>query len=480
MPLGELPPTHFFFRSIGIWLSDPRWVVILQFLGTLIIIVIFAESVSRLFTNPFIGFLTGFTLMTSWPFLYNSFALLADQVFFICFTAHLASIIFAAKAASRRSFLCAGIFGGLAIALKPAGIFLVFAVPFLLVIFKGRLKSVVRHMVFPFLIILAGSVWLNYWLFSSFSLSNIGGATTSMNTFLLLKKDTSAQPQNLAQSIAEAGKTHRIAIEKLQSARDRSDYFRDHVTSLNTKAVNLAARYLKDQNIKTRSHKTKAEYVSEFFGKNSSLNEQYNKSANSEFIGVPWYNGLDRWQEINENLTEIAVCAILENKIQWLNLTLSKLYAGWAEVIPFFSMKRNLGPNIYLKNSNSNELVRGQQTDAWWTAGFTGYWVNLFDLIAALAFAISVLFPLPILILGMTLFVLAKFVKAVFYFQYIDPVIAALSYSAICLLLYHLEMSVVQVHFPRLLTAGIPAAVLLAVSVLGLRQLIRNSPRASS
>ena len=93
-------------------------------------------------------------------------------------------------------------------------------------------------------------------------------------------------------------------------------------------------------------------------------------------------------------------------------------------------MKRNLGPNSYLKNSNSNELVRGQQTDAWWTNGFTGYWVNFFDLIAALTFAVSILFPLPILILGMSMFVLAKFVKAVFYFQYIDPVIAALGYSA--------------------------------------------------
>ena len=75
------------------------------------------------------------------------------------------------------------------------------------------------------------------------------------------------------------------------------------------------------------------------------------------------------------------------------------------------------------------------------------------------------------------MFVLAKFVKAVFYFQYIDPVIAALGYSAICLLLYHLEMSVVQ---NRLLTAGMPPAVLLAISVLGLRRLIRNSSGAGS
>ena len=469
-----------FFRSIGIWLSDPRWIVIFQFLATLVAIIIFAESVSRLFINPMIGFLTGFALMTSWPFFYNSFALLADQVFFICLTAHLASIIFAAKSASRRSFLCAGIFGGLAIALKPAGIFLVFAVPLLLVIFRDRLKFVVTQTIAPFLIILAGSVCLNYWLFSSFSLSNIGGATTSMNTFLLLKKDTSARPQKLAQSIAESGEIHQLAMEKLQSAKDRSNYFRNHATGLNTKAVDLAASYLEEQNNKMRPHKTKAEYVSEFFGKNSSLNEQYNKFASSEFIDVPWYNGVDRWQEINGNLTEIAVHAILENKIAWLNLTLSKLYAGWAEVIPFFSMKRNLGPNSYLKNSNSNELVRGQQTDAWWTNGFTGYWVNFFDLIAALTFAVSILFPLPILILGMSMFVLAKFVKAVFYFQYIDPVIAALGYSAICLLLYHLEMSVVQIHFPRLLTAGMPPAVLLAISVLGLRRLIKNSPSAGS
>ena len=98
-----------------------------------------------------------------------------------------------------------------------------------------------------------------------------------------------------------------------------------------------------------RPHKTKAEYVSEFFGKNSVAKRTYNKFASSEFIDVPWYNGVDRWQEINENLNEIAVLAILENKIAWLNLTLSKLYAGWAEVIPFFSMKRNLGPNSYLK-----------------------------------------------------------------------------------------------------------------------------------
>lgn len=467
-----------FFRSIGIWLSDPRWVVILQFLATLIIIVIFAESVSRLFTNPFIGFLTGFTLITSWPFLYNSFALLADQVFFICLTAHLASFIFAVISKRRISFLCAGIFAGLAIALKPAGIFLIFAVPFLLVIFRAHLKTVVAFMISPFLIILAGSVFLNYWLFSSVSLSNIGGATTSVNSFLLLQKDTSVRPHKLARSIAASGEIHRLAMDKLQLAKDRSDYFRDHVTSLNTQAVSLAAHYFKEQNISKRYRNAQAEYLSEFFGKKSVLNERYNVFASSEFMNVPWYNGLDHWLEINEKLAEIAARAILENKTQWLKLTLNKLYAGWAEVIPFFSMKRNLGPNLYLKLGASNELLKSQQADGWWAAGFIRYWVNFFDLIASVTFAISILIPLPILIFGMTLFVLAKFVKAIINCESIDPVIVALAYSAICLFLYHLEMSVVQIHFPRLLTAGMPPAVLLAVSVLGLRQLIRNSSRA--
>ena len=444
------------------------------------IIIIFAESVSRLFVNPLIGLLTGFTLMTSWPFLYNSFALLADQIFFICLTAHLASIIFAAKSPSSISFLCAGIFGGLAIALKPAGIFLVFALPILLVIFRAHLKSVMTFMIAPFLIILAGSVSLNYWLFSNVSLSNFGGATTSVNSFLLLQNDTLVQPQKLARSIAASGKIHQTAMKKLQFAKDRSDYIREHVTSLNTEAVRLTARYFKEQNTITRSHKAQAEYLSEFFGKKSVLNERYNTFASSEFINVPWYNGVDHWLEINEKLTEIAVLAILENKNQWLKLTLTKLYAGWTEVIPFFSMKRNLGPNIYLKNSTSNELLRSQQTDDWWTSGFTKDWVIFFDLIASVIFAVSIFFPLPILIFSMSLLVLAKFVRAVSCSQSIDPVIAALAYSAICLLLYHLEMSVVQIHFPRLLTAGMPPAVLLAISVLGLRRLIRNSSGASS
>ena len=161
-----------------------------------------------------------------------------------------------------------------------------------------------------------------------------------------------------------------------------------------------------------------------------------------------------------------------------MKLTLNKLYAGWAEVIPFFSMKRNLGPNLYLKLGAANELLKSQQADGWWAAGFIRYWVNFFDLMASVTFAISILIPLPILIFGMTLFVLAKFVKAIINCESIDPVIVALAYSAICLFLYHLEMSVVQIHFPRLLTAGMPPAVLLAVSVLGLRQLIRNSSRA--
>ena len=103
--------------------------------------------------------------------------------------------------------------------------------------------------------------------------------------------------------------------------------------------------------------------------------------------------------------------------------------------------------------------------------------MNFFDLIASVTFAFSILLPLPILIFGMTLFVLAKFVKAIINYQHIDPIVAILAYSAIYLFLYHLVMSVIQIHFPRLLTAGMPPAVLLAVSVLGLHQLMKNSAR---
>ena len=115
--------------------------------------------------------------------------------------------------------------------------------------------------------------------------------------------------------------------------------------------------------------------------------------------------------------------------------------------------------------------------NARWARGFTKYWVNFFDLIASVTFAFSILLPLPILIFGMTLFVLAKFVKAIINYQHIDPIVAILAYSAICLFLHHLEMSVVQIDFPWLLTAWIPPAVLLGVSVLGLHQLIKNSAR---
>ena len=69
-------------RSLGLWFPHLVWIVLLQYVATLGVILVYAEAVNRMFNSPVIGFLIGFTLLTSWPFLFYSFALLADQMFF--------------------------------------------------------------------------------------------------------------------------------------------------------------------------------------------------------------------------------------------------------------------------------------------------------------------------------------------------------------------------------------------------------------
>jgi len=461
-------------RILGLWFSDIAWIVLFQFTATLVVILVFAEAVRRMFSSSVIGFFVGFTLLTSWPFLFYSFALLADQLFFICLTAHLASLCFAANHPTRSAFLGAGIFAGLAIILKPAGLFLLFAMPLLLISFRHHIRAVICWLFLPFLMGLAGLVGVNYLINSEFTLTSLGGVATSVNSYLLLRKDTIAEPNELAVNMAKAGAAHRNNYAKLKSAENRSDYFRDHVTDLNTQAVRAAVKHLKIRNGVESSDRTAANRMMNYFGERSQLNRRYNEFVTTELRQVPWFAGLQYWSQINRTLKNIAIGAILENKTEWLKMSWHKFYSGWFEVIPFFSMRRNLGPNDYLGGSVSGGLKKGKQEKGWWNGGISKYWVLAFDIAASVMFIISIILPLPLIIFGVIVVSLLGITRSLFRHKQLNPILGVVAYSALCLILYHLEMSVIQIHFPRLLTAGMPMAVLLLFSVFKLNQLVRS------
>jgi len=461
-------------RSLGLWFPHLVWIVLLQYVATLGVILVYAEAVNRMFNSPVIGFLIGFTLLTSWPFLFYSFALLADQMFFIFLTAHFASLCFAAKLPTRSAFLSAGVFAGLAIIFKPAGLFLLFAMPLLLISFRHRIRAVIGYLFLPYFIGLAGLLGVNYSINSDFTLTSLGGVTTSVNSYLLLRENTTAEPSELAVNMAKAGARHRNAYAKLNSAATRSDYFRDHVTDLNTQAVRATLKYLKNRDGLEASDRTTANKIMNYFGERSLLNRRYNEFVDTEFRQMPWFEGTQYWSQVNRTLKNIAIGAILENKTGWLKMSWRKFYSGWFEVIPFFSMRRNLGPNDYLAGDVSSGLKKGRQEEGWWYGAISKYWVYAFDLIASVMFFVSVILPLPLIILGVIVVLIIGVVGALFRHNQLNPILGVVTYSALCLILYHLEMSLVQIHFPRLLTAGMPMAALLLYSVFKLNQLIRN------
>jgi len=454
----------FFVRIIADISNDPNSVTIIQFAVALLAVGILIAVIHRLFQSGLVSTLAGLFLMTSWPWFFYSYVVLPENLFTAFIVFHLAAAYACARKPSSIRFLAAGVTAFFCILMKPSGIFLLASIPFFLVVFPGYRWRVVGSFILPLAFLLGGQSAVNHQVLGYSGLSNFTGAALAPNALHLLEPKPGNRHARLSDALSREASRYRQEFDRAGYGPGDFDRIRNNFTPMTSIVLAEAARYQSVISRGTAAPGEAAQDQPRFFKNGSPLNRSY--WALTEKVGYTWewWPMAPFWNDLNKTLRELAIDAHRNNPVEWLKFTSWKLYQGWLEVIPFFSLSRNLGPNNYVAPQNDGSLIVTRQSAGWIAARQASLSTKIFDGLAALPFLASLLLPLPLAILGICLSMSGRFVATVFWGGEFDTRSIVLMYSAICLLVYHFELAVAHIALTRYVTAGIPFALILLIA----------------
>lgn len=451
-------------RLAAMLTSVPQAMIWLQVAGTVGAILFLAETLRRVTGDGLAAALAGFLFLASWPMFIYAFHLLADQPFLICILIHFAFAARAFEDTSPKWLWGMAVTAMAAVTLRPAGHFLILAVPLLLLLRPALWRRILIHMVAPMAMIAMVLAGAHQHALGFFGLSSFAGLTLSSNALYLVKPETPSSDPELMALFTRHGAEYRSRLDVIPDNYMRFDEVRRAAAPLTNWALVTVARRIPSGD---SGAQTREEAMLAWAARLSSLNRLYSEASRMKRPPHPT-TILPVWQETNARLTRLAMEVFAHDPAETIRFTAWKLAWGWREVLPMFSMRRNLGPNEYLAPDRPDEGYRLWQKPDRYETGTPQAVAALHDAFAALALGLSLVLPLPLIILaagiGAPLWCAARLVRR----RPVPAAAALAAYAGLTLLAYHAEVAFAQVGLARFLTAGMPMAVLLLVLPLAM------------
>jgi hypothetical protein len=460
-----------FIRLLAVLTPSPAAVAVAQLSLTLISILFFVDVIRRVLQGGVAALLAGLFLLTSWPLLYYSFTLLTDQLFVILLLVHFGFAGLTAEKPTALRLLALGATTGIAVALRPAGYFLLIAIPVFVVALPDFRKRIAVFMVFPLAAILLAVALANFSVFGYFGLSSFAGGSMVPNMAYLLRADTPTKHPELAQKLLTIFSPFQAQIAAIEDNKERFDTIDGSGWLLVSQALDIATSEVTGAAAKPWQRLT-------VFDNLSALNRLYGSVSGEFFVErSPWRRAVDQWGPVNELLADISWDAHRADPGRAALYIAWKLYRGWTQVMPSFSMRRNLSQNEFVDPNRADLKFRAKQANNWSDIEPVVTVAKVFDGFAAGPFLISLLIPVPLVVFLVGTAALWRFGVGMVRRQQLSPRTILLAYVAAGLFLYHLEIAVASIANARYLTATLPLAALLLVAPLTLGRLGKNGER---
>lgn len=445
------------------WLfPGPQAMVWLQVTGTVAAVLLFAHALRRV-AGGLAAAVAGFMLLASWPLFIYAFHLLTEQPFFICILLHFAVAARTFEDPRPRRLWGLAATAMAAVAFRPAGHFLLLSLPVLLALRPDLWRRVLLHLGAPALAAVLALSMVHQSLLGYFGLSSFAGVTLSSNMLYLATADTpSADPDLMARFAAHAA-AYRASLDPVADDAQRFEAVRAAAAPLTTWALATVAERLPAAGSDVVA---RMESALDRAGTLSPLDAVYSTVARVQRPTWPWLPALPVWQRVNADLTRAAVEVFRHDPWGTLRFTLWKLAWGWREVVPVFSMRHNLVNNECLALDRPDTGYRLRQPPSHVATVPVVWAARLHDAAAALPYGLSLLLPLPLIVLAAGVGAVAGCARALVRHRPPPAAVALAAYAAAGLALYHLELAFAQVALTRFLVAGLPMAVLLLVTPL--------------
>ena len=312
-----------FLRISALIVDDPYGIILIQFTAGVLAILFFAESLARLIRAFLVPFLAGAALMLNWPLTLHAANLLTDYPFFtvVCWHFGLFCLILRKPTPPRFFLLAFSI--GLAVSLRPVGLFLATASPLLLFVYPALWRSVLGYFVVPLFamcVLIAAGHWA---VFDYFGLSRFGGHVTTANTMMLLTEDTETDHPELTRRLLDLGTPYKKTYGELETRWDKF-LFLVSASARIGEAFDVLQEYVrKHPDRVVLSDTSRQEYFYRFLGRLSDLNRRMSRMP---VAARPYWNSHD------EILAAIAVDAHLSNLPMLLETLLVK-FTSWGQLI---------------------------------------------------------------------------------------------------------------------------------------------------
>ena len=305
-------------------------------------------------------------------------------------------------------------------------------------------------------VVLFNRNYLGFYGFSSFA-----GASFSGSTLLLLDEDTKVSDTELKAEILPIARKYQTEFQDTDGLINRYKFLRYYASPLSNDIINKTAVYLK-----TQEHEPWSSPLSKFFSGKSNLNKIYDRIGEIAAPKAVWFSAFNNWEEVNQVLSKLAWEVHLGNWRSWLSFSVLKMYGAWQEVVPFFSMSRNFGAEKFIDPSAEKNNYISSRDSQWGKSESSKLKREVYDWFAAIPYALAFIFQLPLLLAIIVVYILIQGGISLVRFNPVSPRKAAIIYASLCLVFYHIELSIANVPLTRFLIAGTPFALFLIIATL--------------
>ena len=131
----------------------------------------------------------------------------------------------------------------------------------------------------------------------------------------------------------------------------------------------------------------------------------------------------------------------------------------------FFNVEKFWCGKIYRPKRRKNNYISFRDSE-WGTSESSKLKREIYDWFAAIPYALAIIFQLPLLLGIIVVYILIQGGISLVRFNPVSPRKAAIIYASLCLVLYHIELSIANVPLTRFLIAGTPFALFLIIATL--------------
>lgn len=447
-----------FLRLVAAVFEDPNALVAIQLLTGIFGVVFLAEVSQRLFRNVLVTIPAGVFLLFNWPMIEHAFFLLTDYLFFgvVCFQFG-AALLVVQRCTARRLVLLA-VVTALVIAVRPAGMFLLGVMPFVLIVWPRYWRRVTGALIIPLVFMVGLQMGAHKVIYGYFGVSASFGYSTLSNTLLVLKPDTPFPYPKLIEQLYEFARPYQIGIAAKPDYVSRTNYNTNVSNPLINGGSNAVMAYGAEHGLITLVDELPRRRFVSWLNELSPLNQEYKR------LGIAT---APNWIWLDEILGQLAVSSILNNPVGSMETTWDKLQFGWDWVIPNFLADTRYPPRHPLLQRHLPRIgfeipypADAMPTPVWtnmtkafnWVAN----WLNRFGAVVSI--------QVTVLMAGVVM--LIAFAWYAVRLKKLPATVSALAYLSGCLFIYHFEVSMGSVPIPRLLTPMIGASMILYFSPL--------------